>query len=449
MKEPNEIDLMFQSAFEGVEFALDPDFKANIDRAIAAKKKRRRFLFILFPILLGTTGLAATSYFYSFSGKTIQDKTLIAHKQNKNPDQTFNRSELNQNETPSDQSNRSEQARLITTTITSNSSSKAKMSVVKSNYKVNRSSTIIKLADFQGKKIILSNASASTKTESTPLKRGDIQSPEISEKLENKSLENQKTTDLTETKSDSIPIPSMMISDSTAALLALSTKYVSSSKQACKWSLSIVSGWENEAKRRSERFDSTTFSGNPTEFAQIQTSTFYGKIELNRKLSTRFDAIIGLGFRSSKVKQIGSLYTLDSFVVFEGVGSMPTPDSMGYFIKNQRETITYNVNSIILPLGISFSTPITQKFKFRISGGTEFAYGWKTNHKIASVLSPPKFRPFGWNVWLRPEIHYTFGKFQLFGFGNFNQTLIQQLKWDFKVRRSPSFGAGIGLLINL
>jgi hypothetical protein len=170
---------------------------------------------------------------------------------------------------------------------------------------------------------------------------------------------------------------------------------------------------------------------------------------MSRKLSNRFDIIAGLGFRSSDVKQSGSLYSRDSLVTIEGVGSVPSLDSFSYFIRKQNGELSYQVNSILLPLGLSFSTPLSQRFNFRLSGGTEFAFGWIKNKPSHPNLSSAGFRPFGWNVWLRPEIHYTFGKLELFGFGSFNQPLYQQLKLDFKVRRNPLFGAGIGLLIRL
>ncbi|AEA44454.1 hypothetical protein [Fluviicola taffensis] len=450
MKELDEIDQLFQTTFEEFELTPDPTVKANIDRAIASKKKRRRFLFVLLPILFGSTLLAATFHFYSFSKETKNNKHILSQSQfnqNKTIKQSVTTSNLSY-------SKENKQAKNITKHQETNSSSKPLRK--RMSFENNHSSGETKSANDSNNKskltsksnLIFPNVSELGSSQTNPQ---NVSSNAVVRQAENQTKSVLKENALTEIKRDSITTYLLVdsIKDNIAETPPRSSLTKEIKENPRKWSLSLVSGWENEAKKRSERFDSTTFSGNPIEFAQIHASTFYGKIELNRKLNTRFDAIIGLGFRSSKVKQIGSLYSLDSFVVFEGVSSTPVPDSMGYFIKNQRETRTYHVNSIIVPLGISFSLPMSKNFDVRISGGTEFAYGWKTTNKIASVLSPPKFRPFGWNIWFRPELHYTFGKLQLVGFGSFNQTLIQQLNWDFKVRRNPSFGAGIGILINL
>ena len=80
MKEPNEIDLLFQTGLDDLTFTPDPHVKENIDHAIASKKKRRRFLFILFPVLFGLTGFAAIGLFYQNQRKNENENKL--HTQN-------------------------------------------------------------------------------------------------------------------------------------------------------------------------------------------------------------------------------------------------------------------------------------------------------------------------------------------------------------------------------
>ena len=80
MKEPNEIDLLFQNGLDGLAFTPDPYVKENIDHAIASKKKRRRFLLILFPVLFGLTGFAAIGLFYQNQRENEHENKL--HTQN-------------------------------------------------------------------------------------------------------------------------------------------------------------------------------------------------------------------------------------------------------------------------------------------------------------------------------------------------------------------------------
>lgn len=445
MKELDEIDRLFQTTFEEFELTPDPTVKVNIDRALASKKKRRGFLFILFPVLFGTIALAATFYFHSFSGKTAVNKHITSQNQfslNEKNESASTNKDVHHTETKAVQI----AVKQEPTSLPKHHTKRKSLEISKSsgeskssdNLKTNSSLTI-------NRKLVLSNTQTPTETKALSQSNESlVQADGQTEKTlkQDPPEENNQDSTRTTLQSDSL---NNNITETVETPDPPKTEKISA-----KWSLSIVSGWENERKRPAENFDTTTFSGNSREFAQIHTTSFYGKIELNRKLSNRFDAIMGLGFRSSSVKQFGSLYRQDSSHLVEGVSSgTPDPDSMAYFINHQNGVQSYQVNSIFLPLGLSFSIPLSRRFNFRLSGGTEFAYGWIANKQAPSELSSARFRPFGWNLWLRPEIHYTFGKVQLFGFGSFNQALYQQLKWDFKPRRNPLFGAGIGVLIDL
>ena len=443
MKELDEIDRLFQTTFEEFELTPDPAVKVNIDRALASKKKRR-FLFILFPVILGSITLAATLYFHSFSGKITASKHIASQNQlsknEKSGSESTNKG-VHHTETKPTQIT----IQVKTTSLTKNHPKRKNFEGNGSLGQTQSSGSIKSKSELSvSGKLVLLNAHPSAETETF------LQSNESLAQTNDQTKEtlNQDTTEKESQDSTITTLQADSLSDDITKTAETSDP-LKIERISSKWSLAIVSGWENEKKRPSENFDTTSFSGNRREFAQIQSTCFYGKIELNRKLSNRFDAIAGLGFRSSKVKQTGSLYSRDSVISIEGTSSVPQPDSFAYFINHQNGVLTYQMNSILLPLGLSFSTPLSQRFNFRLSGGTEFAYGWVANKQGSSDLSSARFRPFGWNVWLRPEIHYTLGRVQLFGFGTFNQSLYQQLKWDFEPRRNPSFGAGIGLLIRL
>lgn len=443
MKELDEIDQLFQSTFEGFELTPDDSVKTNIDRAITSKKKRRRFLFIWFPIIFGASALAATGYFHSFS-----KRNYIA--QNQSPEPTRHPS-LSENHT----NNGISQAR-----IAGNTNQKQLIQREDSKIKVTEAKRILAKTRSVGSsksKVTIASNNKPSESKSTAIQpntsKSEIHEADLSiEKTEEQIAVSPEPKTTENATSDSItsstPGDTSNLEDLTQDIVKPDL-LPEVKKAPKKWSLSVLTGWENESKKPSERYDSTEFSGASKEYAQIHSTSFYGKIEFNRSLNTNFDAIVGLGFRSGRIKQYATLYSLDSFAVYEGVSSVPTADSFGYYIRKQNETHIYQVNSVIMPLGISFSTPFGNSFHFRISGGTELAYSWMTEKQSAPNSSPPRLNSFGWNVWVRPEIHYTFGKFRLFGFGSFNQPLLQQLKWDFTVRRNPAFGAGIGLMIRL
>lgn len=448
MKELDEIDQLFQTTFEGFELTPDASVKTNIDRAITSKKKRRRFLFIWFPILFGTSILAATLCFYSFSGKRTAETNHIT--QNQSPEYVYT-SGLSKNDKVKE---------IPQTEIALNTNQKQLVQHRDSKIKVAETKrTVIKtplVNSSKTKVLAVSNIkSAESKIPAIKTNESKNKTPEAENliaKADEQTSNNPEPKIAEDNTQDSttanLPSDSSSIKDLTA-VPDKPTLLPEVKKAPQKWSLSLLTGWENETNKPSERFDSTEFSGTSKEYARIHSTSFYGKIEFNRSLNTNLDAIIGLGFRSSRITQYGTLYTLDSFMVIENTSSVPPMDSFSYFIRKQNETRIYQLNSVIIPLGISYSAPLGNSFYFRISGGTEFAYSWMTEKQSAPSSSPPRLNSFGWNVWLRPEIHYTIGKFRLFGFGSFNQPLLQQLKWDFTVRRNPAFGAGIGVLFQL
>jgi flagellar basal body-associated protein FliL len=441
MKEHNEIDLLFQSTFDGLELPLDPTMKEKIDRAIAAKKKRRRFLFILFPVLFGTTGFTAMLYFNPFSEKTSPNKEL-----------TFqNHLSTDLELAPNAKNNPVEKQNDLDDPIVVETNSKEKKPLVRTNFKLNSSSLKTKSIDSDQNESTIRVKETSFLHEGQPplgteKKNQNIPLNSAPEKLENKTLTKQDTVTLAEIKSDSTAIPLLIFSDSLTNLLVATNQCVAPNQRVDKWSLSILSYWEGERKSNSN-FEDHSYIKNKNENARLHSSTFYGKLEVNRKLTTQLEVLTGIGFRSSKVIQYGYLSKIETPITELGSGGiLPStePDTV-YSKQNQ----SFQINSVVLPIGLAYSIPLIRNIQMRLSGGAEFAYGKISSQYIQSDLSAPRFRSFGCNIWLRPELHYTIGKVNLFGFGSFNQSLSQQLQWDFKVRRNPAFGAGIGVLINM
>lgn len=404
MKEHNEIDLLFQSALSDLELTPDPIVKENIDQAIASKKKRRRFLFILFPVLFGITGFAAILPFI----QNEKQSRLLSGEDFIKP-HTHRKVYQRQNERVSLHSHSNLSFNLPTNTF------------------------------------VLSGVSSNSETGI----RTKEQLPQINtlpEKPGNESRTKQDTITTNENNPDSTLVNFQP--DSINLLVTKALEKMGSNKGPGPWSLAVLTYWEGE-KKRSADFENIPFTNEKRETARIHSSTFYGKIEINRQFAGRLELLTGIGFRSSKIVQYGYLERIE--IPIESLGSggqQPITPSIPDTIQ-WSEVQSFRTNSIVLPIGLAYSFPMGNKLKIRFSGGGEFAYGQITTRQSHPDLSSPKFDPFGFNIWLRPEIHYFFGRTQLFGFGTFDQALSQQLKWNFGPRRNPAFGGGIGLRINL
>ncbi len=465
MKELNEIDSLFESAFDGLILTPDASVKENIDLAIASKKKRRRFLFILFPILFGITCFAALVTFYPFSGKTLLTQNENQSRLSSGEDSSYSNSSSNtiqnqKSESPSfDQTSTKGSNGKIrvksgmtksTTSITGSNSPKQVKSQISNS---TASSKITKTPGRQKNKAVLvlksKPVSTNRRISSGPeTKRTDLQVVKVPEKAENKIFAEQRPVALAEITPDSTITPG--IQDSSLSQLAKTPALVNLAftETPRKWSLAVLTYWEGE-KKRDIGFTDQPFINNKREIAAIHASTFYGKIELNRKFGQRWEVLTGLGFRSAKIVQYGYADKIET--PFEGVSSgipnpitPPEPDTVQY-----KEAQSFRVNSVVLPLGFGYSLPLKYNMRIRLSAGAEFAYGQFARQSLNPVLSTPTLRSFGCSVWIRPELYYSFGKMELFGFGTFNHSIAQQLKWDFETRRNPAFGGGIGLRIQL
>lgn len=434
MKEPDEIDLLFQNGLDGLAFTPDPYVKENIDHAIASKKKRRRFLFILFPFLFALTGFAAIGLFY------------LNQSENKNQSQK----EIHRRSVATDLHGTSSDG-LTLNEHHSQKNSKSRSRITRHNSQTTNTSTSVKTASPQkiknsirlSGKLVPVDQPLNPETGFGP-DREKIQPDNTSGKPADTIPEEEKILPLAENKPDSTLVP---LPDSAAIAVSEALKHFGSNKGAPKWSLSVLTYWEGE-KRRKTDFSDTPFVGNQGEIARVHASTFYVKSEIAYKLNSNLEILSGIGFRTSKVIQYGYLSTI--ILPVEGVSSgVPpinpaTPDTT-----HRTEKQSFRINAIVLPIGLAYTFPITARISMRLSGGAELAYGKITSRFVHPDLSTPQFNPFGCSVWLRPEIHYAFGRTQLFGFGTFNQSLSQQLKWKVDSSRNPAFGAGIGLRIQL
>lgn len=435
MKEPNEIDLLFQNGLDDLAFTPDPYVKENIDHAIASKKKRRRFLFILFPVLFGLTGFAAIG--------------LLYQNQNENENQNQSQNETRRRSVVTDLYEASSD-HLSLNTPRSQTKIDTKNRITRNNFQTSNSSRLVKSYNSQKSIRVFSPNEKHVPRDKQNSEAGfegykQETHPENAILNSIDSIQTNRETLVIAEKTDTSVVP---VPDSASIAILNDLKHLGSNKGAGKWSLSVLTYWEAE-KRKKNDFSDAVFIGNQREIARVHTSTFYAKAEITYKLNKNLEILSGLGFRTSKITQYGYLSTITP--PFEGTTSgVPLPLNPAEPDTTHRsEKQSFLVNSIVMPVGFAYTFPITNRISLRLSGGGEFAYGKITSRFVHPDLSAPKFNSFSCSVWLRPEIHYSFGRSCLFGFGTFNQSLLQQLQWNLDSRRNPAFGVGIGLRINL
>lgn len=429
MKEPNEIDRLFQDGLDGFTLTPDTSVKEHIDRAIASRKKRRRFLFLLFPVLFALTGFAAITFY-----DRKEQETEISTKSTALAQQTGH-SAFHENAFPNPP--------------TSSISAKKDLPGEPSTSSASSSSLVRPAARHKSTPTIplkhQAVSSGEPKNSETGFKNPE---PSIGFTAEEAPIHSREP----ETDNAIQPQPDhtlAAISDSSSTSSSAPAeilKTTDSDNKSGKWSLSLLTYWEGE-KRRNPEFGSQAFTDLQRENAGIHASTYYGKVEINRKLSLRSEILTGIGFRSSEMVQYGNLEKIK--ITIDGTSSgVPQPDQDPDTIRRS-EKQSFHVNSLVLPIGFGYSIPIGTKLRIRLSAGTEFAYGHVSGKFTHPDLSAPKFRPFGCSVWARPELAYSSGRNEWFGFGTWNQSLSQQLKWNIEVPRNAAFGVGIGWRIRL
>lgn len=439
MKEFDEIDQLFQTTFDGFESTPDPSVKENIDRAIASKKKRRGFFFLFLSLFIGTLVLGAMVYSYSSS-----DKIVLAEKSNT----ASSKSEKTQSNKEKNQVNITNSS--TTTTISSQENKTEKTMDYSGEKSLTTINTLTKKANsihYQKQpEVVLTNQTPIRSIDKDLLINQEVNS--LSEVAHNEINEPSKEADTiaiaknSSNKTDSLPEDISDIMEEKNELAPITKK------SSQNWYLTTFAGWEGEKRKPLEEINPYDFSQTGKESVRIYSSSFYGKVEINRRLERGPDLIAGIGFRSSAITQYNTRNVLDSTLIEDEIVSS-SPDSFEYFVQRNTEKQQFRINSILLPIGVSYSLVIGRRFYFRLAAGTEFSYGWKKDIQLQSSISSPTYRAFGWNVWARPELHYSFGKIRFIVFGSMNQPLLQQLRWNVDTRRNPSFGGGVGFQFNL
>ncbi len=420
MKELDEIDHLFKETFDGFEVIPEPSVKEKIDRSLASEKRRRRFLLIFLPLLALSMTATIIALMYIPSGRP----TVVTH----------------------------EKTGFVKTGPADTNTEKKPLAV-------NNAATdeVVKRTDHAQTG---QWSRSENDTFHTIRKINEKTDRIVSEEQPFVETKQETTVNLlhaeNNTMDTTIRVPDELLRDSSDAkspeLTAVQNELPQDPAKAetgSRWHMTGFAGWEGERAKSLESLNSNDISNAGKEFAGIRSSSFYGKVEMNYQLPVGLDLIAGLGFRSTEVSQHAIHYVRDSLPEYEDI-TTSAPTSYTYFAREDQGQQTFRVNSLIMPIGIAGSLAVGRSFVLRCSAGTEFSYGWLNNVQLQPGFSQPVFRPFGWNVWVRPELHYPIGRWRLIAYGTFNQVLYQQLKWEVtSSKRNPLFGAGIGISVRL
>ncbi len=424
---------MFQTAFDEYEAIPDASVKENIDRAIAAKEKKRRFFIFFFPFFAFSCILATITYFYL---PKEQSEHITKTESNKSNETIQN---INEEKTINSVSNTEVKHNKTIENKTEKSAPNLQHFHVIEQQKIQKSqlnSEVLKSSE----KALNSILESEQLQKPTNVDQTSIESALVSIPVDEVASTNQTPVDTTTAREAK---DSISVVDSKEIPIAIDLTPVLESK----WYLTVLGGWEGSSGKPFQQQENTTdLSLVGTELARVQSKSFYGKMEVNRKLTTKFHLLAGIGFKSTLSKQYGSLYSLDSIYVENEITSTPS-GSFSNFIRHEIGEQQFRVNSLLFPIGLAYDQSIGRNFHFRLSLGTEFLVGWKKTLKSQPIFSAPTFRSFGWNAWVRPEIHYSLKHIRFIAFGTVSHTFTHQLNWNIDTQRRPSFGGGIGLVV--
>lgn len=421
MKELDEIDHLFQETFDGFEVIPEPSVKERIDRSLASEKRRRRFLLIFLPLvafsmatlIIGIVYLPSNQLTVVSPDKAGSVKTKSVHRYTKQDSFTV-KSNTDEVVKESTREENSKHVELKNTHF----------------YPTGKNTETNDRAVFEEQTIPATETNGSAHLLLSEINNADTDT--ITRLAADNSIDDSSEVNTSE---------SLAVQDE-------SLKNQVKTEAASRWYMSGFTGWEGEKAKSFESLNSNDLSSVGREFAGIRSSSFYGKVEMNYELPVGLDLIAGLGFRSTEVRQQATRYFRDSI---PGPIDITTsaPTSYVYFAREEQGQQVFRVNSLIVPIGIAGSVAIGRSFFIRCAAGTEFSYGWLNRMQVEPAFSHPVFRPFGWNLWVRPELHYPIGSVRLIVYGTYNQAVYEQLKWEIASKRNPLFGAGIGVRVRL
>lgn len=177
-------------------------------------------------------------------------------------------------------------------------------------------------------------------------------------------------------------------------------------------------------------------------------------LETNYSFSRRFGAGVGVDYFHRDTKMIGAYNTTDSVLTGGSwvINNPSQPDSLQdstYFetydvtTSNQQISSLTRQTSIGVPIYLTYSIPIATRFSFRLSAGAHFSYyTFKVQFEDAG-LPESSFSNFGVNAMLRPEFIYSFNRFGIGVYGKMTYDFNHGVNWTSISRQRYGFGGGV------
>lgn len=179
-------------------------------------------------------------------------------------------------------------------------------------------------------------------------------------------------------------------------------------------------------------------------------------LEANYSFSRRFGAGVGVDYVSRQTEMNRSFVISDSTISGGNwvIDNPSQPDSLQdstYYetydvtISNQEVSSLTRQASYGIPVYLTYTIPLSTRFSFRLSAGGHFSYQtFKVQFEDAG-LPEASYSKFGVNAMLRPELIYGFNRFGLGVYGKMTYDINHGVNWNEIKRQRYGFGGGIVL----
>ena len=222
-------------------------------------------------------------------------------------------------------------------------------------------------------------------------------------------------------------------------------------KSGGRYSLSLYSGMT---------YGSNSLKSDQPTTKRLQESVgFYSGLEVLYHLSSAYDVSLGLDYSQHKysltdeLQTTSNVYVGDSLVLVFDTNQQVT-DSLFYpmyeLVSTPQEiSSTIQMQSFGVPLYLTYNVPFGTSLSLRMGLGAHFSY---TKYRVLTSdieIENPEFKSFGLRVQLRPELVYNFNRFGIGVYGKLEYDVLQGMQWNAIKRRRWGTGAGISLRYKL
>lgn len=484
----DDIEKLFQDSFDGFEATPADHVKKNIDAALFDNKvvgKRRGILWIAFAVLL--LGVFALIILFQNNSKSeLQSGYVqaVAEKRNEIVDQnsadepvknsSFKKHQSDQfvaekkNSEPENEASNGTSAQKNYSITEQKLSNKGSINAKEEheNLRFAKNEKQKKnTEEFNPEKVNAVAAEQNTKqvgidAEELNSEENRVETIHDFEQLDSTqeyAIANLESTDVAQLESDSttntIANELKLEIDSTQIEDIVELEELPQVKTTGLWSVGLFTSFEQERPNAID--DSGIGSEQDTlEFGAISTSIYDFRFQIERRLTQNVTLGSGIAYAFNNVTQAGRLYITfdqyqgtDTVYVTDTTGSVVDTNYVDVYTKETNSSSysnSYQLNQFTLPIFIR-GFHKWGNLGIGLTAGIDLSFSTYKALNLNANISSPKHQSFGASAWLRPEMSYQFGQFEIAGFASMRSRLTEQLNWDFINNRRASFGGGIAL----